>query len=461
MKTLRQLSPTDVLFLAAETECVYNHVGGLVLLAKNKGKAISYRQFRRYMQNRLEQVPQMSWKLQDVPLGLDLPYWVEDENFNYDRHIRRIAVPSPGDEKALVELAAYLFSRPLDHRRPLWEIWLIEGLKGGNVAVLHKLHHCLMDGQGAARLAEAMFDNSPNPKSVVLDESIASAPPVRAPQAWELRARTALKYARLPGDTTATAAELLRAKISGMLRRPKKKAASAPPVAMAAFNAELGRDRGFVYGSLPMADLKRVAAAHKVSINDVVMALIGGSLRRYLRERKSLPKESLRAMMAVSLRSSEDETMSNQVTNATVTMATNSRSPGARLKAIHRETQQAKARVKSGSKGAMEIFEMMPPALIATINALVDAQQTVQMMGANLVVSNLRGSEKPQYLAGAKVKATYPMSVLSNGITLNVTCISYNGGMNFGVILDPDLFPDPWSLIEGLRLELDEFLADL
>ena len=461
MNTLRQLSPTDVLFLAAETECVYNHVGGLVLLARNKGKAVSYSQFRRYMQPRLDLIPQMNWKLHQVPLGLDLPYWVEDEQFNYDRHIRRIAVPSPGDKKALVELAAYLFSRPLDHRRPLWEVWFIEGLKGGNVAMLHKLHHCLMDGQGAARLADVMFDSSSKAGPAVLDESIAALPRVRAPHAWEQRTRAALKYARLPGDTTATAAELFREKISSMLRKPKKKADPAPPLAIASFNAELGRDRGFVYGSLPMADLKQVAAGNKVSINDVVMALIGGSLRRYLRERKSLPRESLRAMMAVSLRASGDESMSNQVTNASVTLGTSNRSPLARLKAIHKETRQAKERARSGSKGAMEIFEMMPPALIATINALVNAEQTVQLLGANLVVSNMRGSEKAQYLAGAKVKGTYPLSVLSNGITLNVTCISYMGSMDFGVVLDPDLFPEPWSLIEGLRLELDEYLSVL
>jgi WS/DGAT/MGAT family acyltransferase len=459
MDTLRQLSATDTLFIAAETESVYNHTGGLVLLGRRGRQALTFKQFRHYAEQRISQIPHFHWKLHEVPLGLDLPYWVEDETFSYDRHIRRIAVPSPGDDRALAEVAAFLYSRKMDHRKPLWEIWFIEGLKGGKTAVLQKLHHCLMDGQGAIKLAGIMFDADAKSSPVNLDESITGARAGRVPGQWEQSLRAALKYARMPGAGTTTVADIFRSRLASTLK--KKHAKNRPKVSpvKASFNAEVSRERGYVFGSLPFADIKFVAEQHKVSINDVVLALVGGALRAYLRSRKDLPQEALRALMAVSLRSSGDEEFSNQVTNAPVTLATNIASPRGRLQAISRDTQEAKQSVKSGGKGAMEIFEMMPPALISSINALVNAEQTVQMLGANLVVSNLRGSEKPQYLAGARIKATYPLSVLSNGITINFTCMSYNGKMDFGVILDPELFPQPWSIIEGLVTELDEYMA--
>lgn len=459
MEKLRQLSATDTLFIAAETESVYNHTGGLVILGKQGRKALSYEQFRDYTEQRIDQIPHFRWKLHEVPMGLDLPYWVEDDNFNYDRHIRRIAVPSPGDEKALAEVVAFLYGRKMDHRRPLWEVWFIEGLKGGKKAVLQKLHHCLMDGQGAIKLAGIMTDPTANPSSAKLDKSILDARAGRAPGQWEQSLRAARKYARLPGASTATMVEIFRSRLASKLK--KKHAKNRPKVSpvIAAFNTEVSRDRGYVFGSLSFADIKFVAEQHDVSINDVVMALVGGSMRTYLRARKELPAEALRALMAVSLRSEDDEEFGNQVTNAPVTLATNLGTAKARLQAIHRDTDEAKKSVKSGGKGAMEIFEMMPPALVGTINAVVNAEQTVQILGANLVVSNLRGSEKPLYMAGARIQATYPLSVLSDGVTINFTCLSYKGKMDFGVILDPELFPEPWSIMEALEASLDEYMV--
>lgn len=459
MDTLRQLSATDTLFIAAETESVYNHTGGLALLGKKGRKALTFEEFRHYVEQRFSQIPHFHWKLHEVPLGLDLPYWVEDDKFRYDRHIRRIAVPSPGDERALAEVVAFLYSRKMDHCKPLWEVWFIEGLQGGKTAVLQKLHHCLMDGQGAIKLASILFDTAASSSAVTLDDSITGARAGRVPAQWEQSLRTALSYARIPGAGTATLADIFRSRLSSKLR--KKHAKNRPRVSpvTASFNTEVSRERGYVFGSLPFTDIKFVAEQHEVSINDVVLALVGGTMRAYLRSRKDLPKEALRALMAVSLRSSGDDDFSNQVTNAPVTLATDIASPKGRLKAIARDTQQAKQSLKSGGKGAMEIFEMMPPALISSINALVNAEQTIQMLGANLVVSNLRGSEKPLYLAGAKIQATYPLSVLSNGLTINFTCMSYNGKMDFGVILDPELFPQPWPLIEGLETALDDYMA--
>jgi len=150
----------DVLFIAGENDRTYHHTAGLVTLDTSATPQFDFDYFRRHTSERMDLIPHFRWKLQEVPLGRDLPYWVEDENFSYDNHFKRIAVPQPGDREALAEVASYIFSRHLDRSRPLWEMWYIEGLAGGRVAILQKLHHCMMDGQGMQKVGEQRSDFS-------------------------------------------------------------------------------------------------------------------------------------------------------------------------------------------------------------------------------------------------------------------------------------------------------------
>ena len=234
-----------------------------------------------------------------------------------------------------------------------------------------------------------------------------------------------------------------------------------PPLALASFNAEISADRSFVWGSLPLDSVKAVKKHFDVTVNDVVLAMVGGAMRKYLLGHGDLPEASLRAMMAVSLRSDGDEEFSNRVTNMPVTLGTDLDDPIDRLRAIHSETERAKQTARAGHIGPMEVFQMMPPIVITTLMGTLPPEQTPEIMGANLVVSNVRASSVPMYIAGARMEAIFPLSLLSDGLTINFTCLSYLDKIDFGVGLAPELFPAPWSIIDGLEASLAETMAQI
>ena len=184
MQTLRQLTPQDVLFVGGETPRIYQHTVGLMLIDGRDRPGFGFEAFRRHTQERLGRIPHFRWKLHEVPLGLDLPYWVEDDRFSFDYHIRRIAVPSPGNREALAEVVSYLYSSHLDRNRPLWEAWFIEGMPDGQFAVVHKMHHCMMDGEGASKLLEILCDFTRDATPAELDRAIAKAQAGEVPQLW-------------------------------------------------------------------------------------------------------------------------------------------------------------------------------------------------------------------------------------------------------------------------------------
>ncbi len=460
MPATKQLGKEDVLFIAGENASVYQHTAGLVLLDSSAKPAFNFEYFRKKCVERVSLVPHFRWKLHQVPMGLDRPYWVEDDNFDYKHHIKRIALPYPGDRAALSEVVAHLYSRHLDRHKPLWEIWFIEGLEGGKFAILQKLHHSLMDGQGANKLGEILCDFEADPVGVkTVDKAIAEATAGRVPSPMQRSTQTALNLARLPGDAAKSLYDMMRPKILEQfsLRKPPKK--DKPVVPTTCFNADISGERGFVFGSLSLADIKTVKDHFDVSVNDVVLGLVSAALRHYLLSRAELPKESLRASIAVSTRTEEDGGLGNKVTAKPVTLATHLKDPVKRLRAINQETNQAKVKARGGAMGAIEVFQMMPPILITTLMATLPTAQIPQIMGANLVVSNVRGSTKPMYIAGARMETMYPMSILTSGIGINITCLSYVDHIDFGIALDPDLVPEPWSLIDALKASLDEYMA--
>jgi WS/DGAT/MGAT family acyltransferase len=456
MKQLRQLTSRETFFIGGETACVYQHTGGLILLDARESPGFGFEAFREALQERIGKVPQFRWRLHEVPLGLDLPYWVEDEHFSFDRHIRRIAVPSPGDRAALGELASYLYSRHLDRGRPLWETWFIEGLPKGQFAMLQKMHHCIIDGEGAARLGDVMNDLEPDAAPRPVDPAISSARPGRVPNVWEQSSNLARRYSRLPFEAGRG---IFDAVVPGVRRRLLRDDSTAkkPPAPLAYFNTEIGEQRAFVFGSLPLADIKAIKDHFGVTFNDVVLAVVGGSLRAYLLPRGELPTESLRTSMPVSLRTAEDDEFTNRVTATTVTLATALADPVQRLKAIAEESDRAKAEAHAGAMGFMEVMQILPPILVNAMMNLTPAETAVQTVGTNLLVSSVRGSPRPMYMAGARQSAMYPISIITPGQPINVTCLSYAGQVDVGITLEPNLFPDPWDLLDGLHTALGEY----
>ena len=459
MNSPRQLSETDVLFIAGENDKVYHHTAGLVMLDTSAKPQFDFEYFRRRTSERMDLIPHFRWKLQEVPLNLDLPYWVEDENFSYDNHFKRIAVPQPGDREALAEVASYIFSRHLDRSRPLWEMWYIEGLEGGRVAILQKLHHCMMDGQGMQKVGELLSDFSPRGKKPKIESAIASDKPGAVPDQRQLSANALRRWLQFPLAASRSAIDILGPQLRDRLRGSEKASTSKPDLSIASFNADISGDRGFVFGTVPLTDIKCIKDAFGATVNDVVLALVAGTLRDYLLQRGELPENPLRCSIAVSLRTEEDAELSNRVTNTAVTLATDIEDAVDRLRAISAGAAPAKQRARSGGKGIVEVLQILPPVLLSALVNFVSADQGARMMGANLIISNVRGSPRPMYIAGARMECMYPISILTPGMGLNITCVSYCDGVDFGFSLAPELFDQPWDLVDGLFAMLDEYLG--
>lgn len=460
MKYLRQLKPQDVMFIGGEMSNVYQHTGGLLLLDTSDCPDFCFEKYRQYAAERIADIPQFHWRLHEVPFGLDLPYWVEDENFDLDHHLRRIALPSPGDRNALVEVVSYLYSKHLDRCRPLWEIWFIEGLADGHFALFQKQHHCMMDGEGATRLIETLLDHEPHPPPREVDHSIADARPGDKPELWRQSLNAAWHLYRMPIKTSRGLYDTLRASIGKRLdsRGQTSEKATTP---VTSFNTDIGSERGFVFGSLPLADIKIIKNHFDVTVNEVVLAVVSGSLRNYLLARDELPAESLRTSIAVSLREEGDDAFSNKVTARSVTLGTAIADPAERLRAITEEAERVKQEAHSGGggMGQLEMLQLLPPVLVKALMTVTPADQIAKMAGANVIVSNVRGSDHPSYIAGARVTGMYPMSVIMPGGGINITCFSSAGNVDFGITIEPDLVPEPWQIIDGLHSSLSELLA--
>ncbi|MDX1734119.1 MAG: wax ester/triacylglycerol synthase family O-acyltransferase [Halioglobus sp.] len=459
MASLKQLQKDDILFVAGETDNVYHHTAGLVILDTSDCPEFDFDHFKSKTIERIRKVPHFRWKLHEVPMGLDLPYWVEDENFSYDNHIRRIAVPSPGDREALAEVAAYLHSGRMNRDKPLWELWFIEGLEGGRCAILQKLHHCMMDGQGAMKLGQLLCDLEPGAEPLPMDKTITSARAGSVPEWWRQSAATALHLARFPGAAYREVFGLLAPKLRNTFGGRDQSGREKAETPVACFNDHVGSERGFVFSSVSLERIKTVKNAFDVTVNDVVLALVGTSMRSYLQRRDELPQLSLRAGVAVSLRSDEDDEFSNHVTQAGVTLATDTDDLVRRIESIHGDGQAAKEMARAGGHGVIEVVQILPPILVNAMMHTTTPEQALQMIGANMVVSNIRGSDVPLYIAGARMETMYPMSIITEGMGINFTCVSFAGHVDFGVIIDPRLVPDPWEIVDGLDAALQAYLA--
>jgi diacylglycerol O-acyltransferase / wax synthase len=459
MTKFRQLTPQDVMFVGGETPNVYQHTAGLILLDSSDRPDFGFQAFRRHTQERVALIPHFHWKLHEVPMGLDLPYWVEDEHFSYDHHIRRIAVPSPGDREALAELVAYLYCRHLDRSRPLWEAWFIEGLADGKYAVLQKMHHCMMDGEGAVKMGEIMWDHEPDAPPPKVDPAIADARPGQVPDLWQLSFNAARHLSQLPMAASREVYDALRHNISQRMSQ-KTERADKPGTPSTRFNDNIGSGRGLVYCSLPLADIRAVKSHFEVTVNDVLLALVGSSLRDYLLAQGDLPDQSLRTSVPVSLRTDADDDFSNKVTTTEVTLATDIADPVQRLRQIAGESGAAKLEAHSGhSKGPMEILGILPPLLVNALIRMTPGDRVAGMMGSNVVVSNVRGSTTPMYIGGARMTALYPMSIIAPGGGMNITCGGYADGIHVGITIEPELVPEPWLLVDGLEKALQDYLT--
>jgi diacylglycerol O-acyltransferase len=458
---MKRLSGTDALFLSTETPAWHQHVGGLTVVDPSESDRFSFEEVRRTVETRLHNVPKFRWKLKEVPLHLDRAVWIEDADFDIDKHFRRIAVPPPGGRREVGDLLGMLMGYQLDRRRPLWEMFYVDGLVGGQVALITKFHHSLMDGASGAGLAEQLFDLEPNPVDDVAPP-VDPGPAPYEPSDLELFARALLPTMQTPGKL---AQYLIRTAGRGVTVFQER---NRNPLAMGSpgpcWNGSVGPHRQSSFASVALDDVRAVKEALGVKVNDVILSLVAGALRDHMQRHGEMPDGSLSAQVPISTRVADDVDHSNQVAMMAATLATNVADPVERVRLIHASTQSAKELTMAiRARKIQSVGEVAPPLLINLASRAAWAANVTARVPvvANVVVSNVPGPPFPIYACGARVTGIYAASVLMFYAGLNVTLFSYMDRVDFGLTSDPDLLEDPWGIADGIVASLAELMAAL
>jgi diacylglycerol O-acyltransferase len=479
---MRQLTSLDAQFLAVESSRTYGHVGGLAVYDPSTapGGNLEIEDICRLVSERLHMLPPFRWRLIEVPLGLDHPYWIEDPDFDLDFHIRDSAVPPPGDERRVAETVARIFARPLDRSRPLWELYLIHGLARGRVALLTKVHHSVVDGVSGAEILTVLLDPSPEGREIPPPDG--TPKPERKPSELSMLGRGLLGVPRqplralrsaptalpnltaLPGATAFPGVPTLRRASSTIRRRlgrdqdPAILEATTARPPRTSFNGPISGHRRFSFGQLSLDTVKAIKNEVGVTVNDVVVAICAGALREWLKAREELPRKPLVAMVPVSVRTDEQRgTFGNRVSMMIVPIPTDENDPKRRLRRTHELLRGAKSQHKAVPADLLtDATSFIPPAV-----ASLAARTTMEVMSrtrppVNVVISNVPGPRSPLFCAGAKLEAHYPVSVVVDGVGLNITVMSYLDHRDFGIVADRDQVDDVWSLMAGLSASLDE-----
>jgi diacylglycerol O-acyltransferase len=464
---MERLSGLDASFLYMETPSLHMHVSMAAIFDPSTVPGgYSFEKVRSLVSERLRAVPVFTRRLVEVPFRLDHPYWVDDPHFDLDYHLRRAALPSPGGLDELAEFVGDVCGRQLDRGRPLWEMYLVEGLAGDRIALVTKIHHCTIDGVSGAELLAELFDLVPDPpprpapEGGRASESSPSDAQLLA-QALVHRLTRPVDVARLAWKTGRAVLDVRRIRQSGGPGRAALPL-TAPRTSM---NAAITPHRKVAFASIALEDLKRVKRATAdagTTINDAVLALCTGALRRYLAERGELPDVPLVATVPVSVRPPEGAAKgSNRVSAMFVALPTNIEHPIEQLAFIREGTKGAKEEHQAlGADALMNWAEHATPNVFSaaartyTRLKLADRHRPVH----NLIISNVPGPDFPLYFGGAELVAGFPLGPITDGAGLNVTVMSYRGAMNWGFMACRETVPRVDRLAGYVHEALEELL---
>jgi diacylglycerol O-acyltransferase / wax synthase len=454
-----RLTGLDASFLHLERESAHMHVAGCSVFA---GDAPAYDELIGTIESRLHLVPRYRQRLAFVPFDQGRPVWVDDPHFNVRYHVRHTALPRPGGDAQLKRLAGRVFSQALDRRRPLWELWLVEGVAEGRFALLSKTHHALVDGVSGVDIATVLFDTSPDPLPVAPPEHEWVPRPL--PSSAQLLADALRERATVPGEVVRGVRATLRgprtvvtrlgraAGSIGALAWTGLQAAPSSP-----FNARIGPHRRFTWVRADLGQFKAIKNSLGGTVNDVVLAAATGALGSYMRLHGE-PTEhvGLRAMVPVSVRADvERGALGNRVAAMWVTLPVGTTDPAQRLSEI---TEAMDAVKQSGQAVGAEILTQLsgfaPPTIMAQAARLQARQRLF-----NLVITNVPGPQFPLYLLGRELESVYPMVPLAENTALGIAILSYNGQLNFGLVGDYDALADVEVLADELRSAIEELSA--
>lgn len=453
---MERLSGLDASFLYLETPEQLMHVCGVIVVdPATMPDGYSYDVFRDELERRVRDVPEFTRKLRRVPMGIDHPIWVQDRHFDIDRHVHRLALPSPGGYRELVELTSHLAGLPLDRSRPLWEMWVIEGY-GDKVAVFSKMHHATVDGVSGSNLVSHLCSLEPEADPITQSEPV---PTRHEPGRPELFARGVVGLATRPLNAVrlVTPSAQLVAKTVGRARAGTAMAApfSAPRTS---FNGTITGHRAIALADMDLEDVRQVKNATGTTVNDVVLAVAGGALRSYLDDRGELPSSSLLATVPVSVREeSRRSAGANKVSALFAKLGTDTEDPLERLRDLAERNQNAKEHHSAISADSLQDWaEFAAPR---TFGLAVRAYAGLRLperhpVVHNLVISNVPGPPVPLYFMGARIDGLYPLGPVFHGAGLNVTVMSNNGQLHVGIIACRESMPDVDDLVRRFPVEL-------
>ncbi len=458
---MTSLGGLDALFLHLETAATPMHVGALHLLEPPPGDSDLLALVRDHVGARLHLSPVFTRRLLPMPLSIANPAWTAAAQVDLQHHVQRVLLPAPGTRTQLEAAVARLHALPLDRSRPLWQFFVLEGLADGRCALYSKVHHAAVDGVAGVALAQALLDTSPIASEVPPSRARRRTPPpgparlLGAVLTSNARAGARL-LAQLPAIGRTGLGLLLGARRGGGLAALARHFAFAPATAL---NGVIDARRSVATTSMPLRAVRAIADANEVTLNDVILAIVGGALRRYLSAHGGLPAQPLLAAMPVSLRQSGDTAMNTQATMTQASLATHIEDPLQRLRAIHAATLSAKAMTRE-LLPALEISlpSLGLPWLLGAAATLYGKTRLAERLPplANVVVSNVPGPPLPLYLAGAKLLTYWPLSIVVHGLALNITVQRYADSLDIGVVAARNVAPDLEPLIAALQAAFAE-----
>ena len=457
----QRLSGLDASFLYLETANQPVQVFMVMELdASTIPGGYSYDRFREALVARIQGIPAFREKLSNTFLNLDHPAWVEDSNFDIDRHVHRVGLRAPGGPTEMAEICGVLAGLPLDRRAPLWEMWVIEGtdgsLDGDRLAVLLKVHHAAADGVTFGDFLSLLCTAEPDPPPPAPVEAAAPAGPVRMALDGLARfvRRPVLLVTRVVPATFSAVVDIVRRTRAG---RAMAAPFSAPRTRL---NGVISARRNVAFARLDLDDVKKVKNHFGVTVNDVIMALVSGVLRQFLLERGELPKSSLVALVPASVHEATDQPSRNQVSGMFTRLQTQIADPVERLRVVAEANAIAKEQTSAiGPTLLQDWFEIFGPVVMGIAKRIYGRLTRFRPM-YNVIVSNVPGPPL-KYFLGAELSAAHPFGPVLLGAGLNITLASINGKLDFGLISCPELVPDLSGMADGLDVGLTELLDEI